>query len=236
MSDLNKIVSIVDSDEVQEGLLLPKIHLHKWLVLGQTEYVCEYGTLSDGHEHITPAQRYAQAIKEQYALSQNVAMQKSIALEAQADLLDALDAAKEAKTESAALRAEAKRIVAQAKLTSALVTVEDQMRMIKVYARVRSELGPEVERQYPAGIEQAEPANWVAVAEYRHSKGGRENMTNLPLEPRLKAALGVAMGRPDMAAWLMVSDKKEIGKLPSQTINEYLGLPFESSEKMAENN
>lgn len=235
MNDLEKLSILIGDEKVQEGLDLPKIYLHKWLTLGQTKYVCEYGTLSDGHEKITAAQRYAQAIKEQYYLCQNISGQKALALEAQADILDSEATLDTAKTPQDTLRAQAKKLNAQARLSSALVTVEDQMRMLEVYVRIRNELGPIVEAQYPEGIEQAEEDNWIAVAEYRHAKDktpglAREIMSNLPLPPKLKAALGVVMGRPDMAAPLMVTKKKDISMLPSQTINEYLGLPFDQPE------
>lgn len=235
MNSLEKLEELIDGKDVQEGLDLPKIYLHKWLTLGQTKYVCEFGTLSDGHEKITPSQRYAQAIKEQYNLCQSMAGQKALAMDAQADLLDAEEALYKAVSVQDKLRARAKKLNAQTRLSGALVTVEDQLRMLEVYVKVRQELGPMVEAQYPEGIEQAEPDNWTAVAEYRSAKEKtpglpREIMSNLPLNPRLKAALGIALGRPDMVAPLMISDKQEIAQLPSQTINEYLGLPYDKVE------
>lgn len=215
MSDYNKLLDLVNSETVQLGTQLPKVQLHKWLVLGQTEYVCKYGTLSDGHEKLTDSQRYAQSIKEMYTLSMAMRGQKSLAKRAQAKLLRAMDKLENAESPADILDAEADKEDAETQLASALVSVEDQMRMIKAYDAVRRELAPTVEAQYPHGIEQAELDNWKAVAEYRtimeQTPGmQRQHMFNVPLPPMEKAKLGLTYGRNDMVAPLIVHDKEKI--------------------------
>lgn len=218
MDVFEKISAITDSDLVNEGADLPKVYLHKWLVLGQTEHVCRYGTLSDGHEKITPSQRYAQAIKEMYHIALNMRDQRAVAMEAKADLMEAREALETAKTEAEKLRSQAKLQRAETRLMSALVTIEDQQRMLRTYDSVRKELGPEVEAMYPEGIEQAEPANWQAVAEYRSIKErvpgvAKERLDNIPLDPVHKAKLGVHLGRLDAIAPLMVTHREALGQI-----------------------
>lgn len=216
--EFDKILQIANSDVVNKGIDLPKVYLHKWLVLGQTEHVCKYGTLSDGHEKITASQRYAQALKEWYYLSVNIRSQRSIAKRAQADLLDAQDELKQAETAQDILRAEADLDDAQTRLLSSLVSIEDQMRMVRVYEAEAKSLSGLVEGQYPEGIEQAEEDNWKAVLEYRMMKErvqgmARESTSNIPLSPQTKAELGYKHGRLDAVAPLAISAPTECLKL-----------------------
>lgn len=208
MTDYEKLSQLIEDDKVKYGLNLPK-DLHTKLVLGQTRYVCRYGTLSDGHEKITPAQRYYQAIKEIYSLSMSIRDQRAYGMEAQADLLDAeeslLRVANLGLPEQAKLRAEASCIKARSRLTQSLVTVQDQLRMLDEYDMVRRELESHVEEKYPLGVEQAEQDNWIAVFEYRMRKG-HENISNIPLDPVTKAQLGYEYYRVDAIAPLELSD------------------------------
>lgn len=236
MSDYNRILELAESSQVKEGIELPKVHLHKWLVLGQTQYLCEYGTLSDGHEKITDAQKYSQAIKEAYYLSLNIQGTKAQAKLAQADVLDAEEELTSAKTPSQTLRAEGRLEMAQSKLVNYLINAEDQDRMLKYYLARAKQLQHSVEAQYPEGIEQAELDNWVAVAKYRSIKEklpgvARERMDNVPLPPEIKAQLGIAYDRPDMVAPLMVAKENEIRSLPSGSVNEYLGLEVQTENR-----
>jgi hypothetical protein len=213
MSDFTKLLQIADSETIRESSELPKVQLHKWLVLGQTEYVCRFGTLSDGHEKITDSQRYGQAIKEMYYLALNIKGQKAVAKRAQAKLIRAEAKLANALSEADRLDAEADKEEAESQLASALVTVEDQMRMVKTYEQVRRELGPIVEAQYPEGIEQAELDNWTAVYKYRmeaeKTPGMARQLTfNIPLPPEEKAKLGIQYGRMDSVAPLLISDEK----------------------------
>lgn len=219
MKEFNDLLQLIESDTVKYGVNLPS-ELHTKLCLGQTRYVCRNGTLSEGHEKITDAQKYYQSFREIYYLSINITEQRTIAMEAQADYLDAESMSEE--TESKKLRKQAKMIRAKSAVTRALVTVQDQLRMLDEYNQVRLELAPAIEKKYPLGIEQAEFDNWMAVAKYRHMQ--KKEMTSVPLPMEVKAELGIYMGRPDMQAALMVAKEEEIRQLPTQSTNEYLGL------------
>lgn len=233
MNKFDAILKLTESDLVNAGIELPKIQLHKWLVFGQTDYLCRYGTLSDGHEKFTPAQKYAQALREYYGLAENSKRMKAQAKIAMADYLDAKSALDASVSAAEKLRNEGKMELAEAQLTTCLVTAEDQMRMIKTYAAVCNELGPVVEKQYPNGIEQAEMDNWVAVAKYRNIAGGitgNARMDNIPLPAHIKAELGMAYQRVDMVAPLMVEREKEIRELPTGSVAEFLGLEVKKDE------
>lgn len=212
-----KLVELANSKEVLEGVEMPRVHLHKWLVLGQTDYLCENGTLSDGHEKITEAQKYAQAIRELYYISLGIQEAESVAMRAQADLLEGEEELKKSKrwfgTRPQELRAQAKINQAKAQMLRCSVDAEDRGRMAKFYYKKIKELKPIVESKYPQGIEQAEADNWEAVARYKNLKDktpglgmGRERMDHVPLSPEHKARLGIEFGRPDMQAPLLLSD------------------------------
>lgn len=224
MLDYDKIIQLTSSEEVKKGYELPKIQLHKWLVLGQTRYLCENGTLSDGHDKFTDAQKYAQALKEYYFLALNIKTQRAQAKIAMADYIEAEEAIKTSSSPATRLRYEGKKEIAETQLASCLTTVEDQMRMLHFYIEKCNELGPKVEQQYPNGIEQAEMDNWIAVAKYRNIVKDPQGMKNLPLPVEVKAQLGISMDRLDMIAPLMIEKENDIRKLPTGSVNEYLGL------------
>lgn len=216
MSDYEKINELADSNLVLDGINLPRIKLHKWLVLGQTEYVCEHGTLSEGHEKLVPAQHYAQALKEYYYLSCNIRQQQIVAKKAQADLLEAKEALDwNTGVTPSSLRLEAKKEDAELRLFTALVTIEDQMRMVRFYKKKIDELAPIVEEKYPKGIEQAEKDNWTAVAEFRTIRrmhGINESFLNIPLPADEKAKIGIETKNPSLAAWLLVKNRDDLQK------------------------
>lgn len=209
MDIYNKLLELTSEDTVELGASFKDL-LHKKLVLGQTRYVCRYGTLSDGHEKITDAQRYFQAIKEMYCLASNIRAQKANAMIAQADILDAQEALSKATNEAEKLRATGKLMQHQERLLNSLVTVEDQLRMLDEFNKIRQELEPAVEAKYPLGIEQAEEDNWRAVFEYRMIKSqstGGERTDNIPLPPESKAELGARYNRFDAIAPKIVADR-----------------------------
>lgn len=212
MKEYDKLMSLLEDDKVGLASSFKEL-INKELCLGQTRYLCRNGTLSDGHEKITDSQRYYQAIKEMYYLGSNIRSQKALAMMAQADVLDAQDDLQAASKKSEKLRAEGKLMQAHERLIGCLVTVEDQMRMLDEYNKIRQELGPQVKAQYPEGIEQAELDNWTAVAEYRAMKrsvGFAEPMTNLPLPKEEKVRIGIALNQPDMLAWDEASKSKRL--------------------------
>lgn len=225
-SDFDKIIQLTSSKEIQDGADLPKVYLHKWLCLGQTEYVCANGTLGDGFEKLTDSQKYAQAIKELYSVSVSIKSNQAQAKRAKADLIDAVDLIESATKSSDKLRAEASKEEAETRLYTLLVSIEDQMRQAKVYHRCISVLGPSVEAQYPGGIEQAEPDNWATVFQYRMQKGrvpglATPQIDNIPLDTATKAALGYQYGRLDAIAPLAIANPRDCHKL-EQSFNQNL--------------
>lgn len=228
MKTYDKLIQITDSQEIAEGVDLPKIYLHKWLVLGQTEHVCRYGTLSDGFEKITDSQKYSQAIKEYYYIALAIRREKAMAMEAQARIYDAEEDLNAAVTKADKLRAQAKYDLACLDLDTCLVNVEDRKRMLSVYIQEISYLKPIVEAKYPKGIEQAEKDNWQAVAEYRMIKAsvpgaGFQQLDSIPLHPVDKAKLGVHYGRMDAIAPVMLTNKEKLKEL--DTVEEDKRLP-----------
>lgn len=224
MNDYEKLLKLTDDNRVTLGTKLKDL-LHTHLILGQSRYVCRYGTLSDGHEKITEAQRYTQAIKEAYNLACNIRSQRAVAMEAQADLMDATEELEAATKPSQKLRAEAKVMKANEKLLGALVTVEDQLRMVDEYTKIILELAPIVEAKYPGGIEQAEEDNWKAVAEYRAKRqnlGHNDNIHFVPLNPQVKAELGLELGRPELLLWEAVKNKEEISRIANGDVVQYI--------------
>ena len=205
MTDYEKLLTLIDDERVNAGLSSNKDLGFKFTI-GQTRYVWEHGTLGEGHEHLTPAQRYFQANREIYHISNNIEEQRFAAMEAKADMLEAEKALDGAITEPDKLKASAKLGRAKAKLRRALDNTQDAMRGLDTLARISQTLEPEVLSQYPNGIEQAEPDHWRAVFKYRALKSRMGVMTHLdsiPLPLPEKAQLGAATGRPDASAGLL---------------------------------
>lgn len=217
MSHLNSVLSLTDSSEVTLAESFKEL-LHKELTFGMTRHVCRYGTLSDGHEKITESQRYYQALRESYQRSQTMKDYKVQALEAEADLLDAIELLETAKTRAEKLRAKASHLKATTRLETALVMAEDCNRQLVEFLRVVKELQPAVRAKYPEGIEQAELDNWKAVAEYRAAlqeiTGTPLHLEHLPLPQREKAELAIKLNKAELAAWFMVENKT--GKTPKE--------------------
>lgn len=229
MKEFEKILELSSDSRVDLAQSFKDL-LHKKLVLGQTRYLCRYGTLSDGHEKLTPAQRYYQAIKEMWFIGNNIAVQKAQAMNAQADYMDAKEAVESAKKDSEKIRAESKALTAHRQLVSALVSIEDQMRMLDEYNKIRIELEPYIEERYPGGIEQAEEESWRAVFEYRMSKGQIERIDNVPLPPVVKAELGLKYGRPDAIAPLAITEKQAIGAFAGGDVKKFIDLVKEQNK------
>lgn len=227
MTDFDKIVELVDNDTVKLADSFKDL-LHTELMLGQSRHVCRYGTLSDGHERITDAQRYYAAIKEMWNRATSIEDCKVSAMRAQADLIDAQEALGQAKTTSSKLRAQADVLSAQSRLKHALIGAEDTLRQLDEFNRVRLELMPIVKAKYPEGIEQAEPDNWEAVARYRV---GIEQITHtpqmlrhIPLEQIHKAKLAIELGNGELGAWLVADKGKEIKELAGNNPVKYIEM------------
>lgn len=216
MNYLEKIIELTDDERVTLGQSMKDL-LNKELCLGMTRYVCRYGTLSDGFEKFTPAQRYYQAIREMYYKSNSIKAGKVRAMLAQADFMDAQDNLEyvlehDKSSASNKLRAEAKLMECTNNLGEILVQIQDDIRQLDEFTSVYKELQDEVRSKYPNGVEQAEPDNWRAVAEYRYLKSktndlGKADMAAVPLPMEEKAALGVRYQRADMMAPMIINDE-----------------------------
>lgn len=234
MTEFNKILKLAADERVELAESF-KETIGKELVLGMTRYVCRYGTLSDGHEKITDAQRYYQAIKQMWSLQEGLNMAKANAMLAEADLRDAESELEKAEKDTDKLRAEAKIILAKQRLMTLLVSFEDGIRQLDEFNKVRLELMPIVRAKYPEGIEQAEPDNWRAVAEYRMLKQktpglGAERLDNVPMSPEAKLKFGSVHGRLDAIAPALIRNKELIE-------NKYNGNAdlFIKDQKLLEN-
>lgn len=217
MNYLEQIIKLTEDDRVELGQSMKEL-LHKELCLGMTRYVCRYGTLSDGFEKITPAQRYFQAIREMYYKASAIRSNKAMAMNAEADLMDAREEFENAEKPSEKLRAEAKIFLAQERLAGLLVQVEDDIRQLDEFTKVYKELQPEVRNKYPNGVEQSEPDNWRAVAEYRYLKSqtkdlSKADMGAVPLPFEEKAMLGVRYQRADMMAPMIINDESRMRQI-----------------------
>lgn len=141
--------------------------LHTELCMGMTRFVCRNGTLGDGFEKLTDAQKYYQAVKETYVRACELRRAKANAKKAYADFLEARSEVANADNEIKKLRAESKLELAELSAFELLVHAEDTLRQLDEFNKVRLELQDKVRDQYPEGIEQAEPDNWKAVMQYR---------------------------------------------------------------------
>lgn len=207
---IEEVLKLTDSEHVELADSFKKL-LHTELVFGMTKYVCRNGTLSDGHERITEAQIYYQALREAYNRAETMRDLKCAALEAHADHLDAVQLMDQAVTQQEKLRSEAKLIRATASIQRALVQAEDCKRQLDEFLSVVNELQDKVRLKYPGGIEQAEPDNWKAVAEYRASMqeitGVSQHLSHLPLPMKEKAELGLMLGKAELVNWYATEKK-----------------------------
>lgn len=216
MTEFDKILEISNDERVSLGLEAKEL-MHKWLMLGMSRYVCRHGTLSEGHEKLTPAQQYAQCYKEIWARANEIMLQKANALEARADLLEAEEELSTASTEPNKMRAEAKVLRAKQRLTSCAVNMEDSMRQLDEFNKVRIELKDKVEAAYPMGLEQAEPENWATVARYRASieraTGQAQNLRHVPLDSQTKAEIGMRLHNGELLVHKSIEDPKGLQEM-----------------------
>ena len=208
----DEILKLTDDNNVQLAVSF-KEEINRTMALGMTRYVVRNGSLSDGHEKITDAQRYYQSIKEMWTLGNSIESYKVQAMKAQADLYDTEEM--QESTPSQKLRKQATILEAKNRLTYLLVNTEDLTRQLDEFNKVRLELKAEVEAKYPLGIEQAEEDNWKAVAQYRIARanmGYQEMLQHVPLNPIEKAKMGIELRRPDMTFWAAIGNQEVIEK------------------------
>lgn len=222
MNIYDKLLELTDSDTIQLAVEF-RNSIGKELVLGQTRFMCRYGSLSAGHEKLTDSQRYYQAIKEMHTLASNMRNMRAQAMINQAKIIRAqkkLDKAVELEDK---LEAQGELSIAQESLFSNLCTVEDQTRMLDEYNKIRLELKPIVEAQYPEGIEQAEKDNWEAVMRHRiiqRKAGFPERLTHVPMDKDSAFKIGLESNSLDLLSWMMVSDQKKASELSEKHVKE----------------
>lgn len=212
------MIDLDQSLEIAKGF---KEKIGKDFVLGQTRYMCRWGTLSDGHGHLGIF-RYPQALKEAYSIAQGIISNKAEMMKAEADLLDAESAKRKAWTKSSKLRAEANLMMAKNRIVSLKVTLGEQATMLDEYLSVAAELKPEWESRFPGGIEQAEAEHWETYGKYlleKRKHGYAQDVTHLPLDPIAKAKLGLKYSAPELKLFLKHEDESFFDKTP---IDQYL--------------
>lgn len=201
-----KVFDLTSDDRLNIRLDLKNL-INKELALGMTRYVCRNGTLGDGFEKLTDSQKYYQSIRECYGRANEMARCRANSKKAYADYLDAKVALEKAETLTDRLRAEAAVELAELSAFELTVTAEDTMRQFDEFNKVRMELMGSVRRQYPEGIEQAEPDNWRAVMRYRLMQGSHD-IQAVPLPMEEKAAIGAQMAVQDeRAARILLAGK-----------------------------
>lgn len=177
----------LDKDErVKEGQELRSL-LRKDFTLGMTRYVCRNGTLGEGHECLTLAEKYAQSCREYYTRAFEASTQSAQAKKFYASYLKAKDKYEQAyETGGAAARleAEAEMELAQLSLMRAEDNAKDLMDQLDEFRKVMHELRPKFREMYPEGVEQAEPDNWQNRLSYRMSVG--KEVQSIPLPEKEK--------------------------------------------------
>jgi len=234
MTEFDKILEI-SSDKTLDLTDDIKKLLGTELHLGMSDYVCKNGTLSEGFEKITNAQRYIQAVKECWTYGCNIKDTKAISMEAQArfqywNLLYKLFF----WVPILGLYLKAKQMMATYRISSLLVTIQDQMRIFKAFDEVRRELMPEFREKY-GSIEAAEKDNWEAVLKYRIARqkiGKQEHINHVPVPMKDKARIGLSMGAPEAVMWLAVEKEEEINDKFSGNIDKYLEVQTPDDEKV----
>lgn len=214
MSDYDRILELANDNTLKLSSEIKEL-LGTELYLGMSNYVCKNGTLSEGFEKITDAQRYYQAVKECYTYGDSISETKATAMKAQANvqfytlmnkLFGWLPIVK--------LYTMSNLMTSTQRLKSLLVTIEDQLRIFKAFNEVREELLPSVRAKYKT-LEEAEPDNWEAVLKYRivrQKLGKQEFINHVPIEMNKKAELGIKYGCTEALLWLSIDKEEEINK------------------------
>lgn len=216
MSELQKTKELLSDHKIDESLNLRDL-LNKEFCLGMTRYVCRFGTLGEGHEQVTDAQRYYQSIKEVYTRAVTLVQMRASLLDLEAELLEVEEMPEGKKSQ--VLRKEAARMRAELKLKTTKIEIEDTFRQLDEFDKVRRELAPKVKQKYPHGIEQAEADNWKAIARLRQLKDPKSNLSNIPLSDQDRWDLADEIGRMDLKAIKLVREPESMKKL-MEKINE----------------
>lgn len=212
MSDFETILKKADDSSVELTDEIKKL-LGTELQFGMSNYVCQNGTLSDGFEKITPAQRYYQAVKECWTYANSLQDEKARALQFQTrlkidNILDKLFG----WMPIFGFYFRGRKMYSTRAMACMLMEIEDKTRVLNAFNEARLKLMPEVRAKYKS-IEEAEPDNWEAVMKFRIARqklGKQEFLNHVPGTAEDKALMGLAYNAPEAALWLAVEKEKEI--------------------------
>ena len=226
MSDFDKILKRADDSSIELTAEIKEL-LGTELQFGMSDYVCKNGTLSDGFEKITPAQRYYQAVKECWTYGSALQQDKAMALQLQtklkiSNILNALFG----WMPVIGFYFRGKAMSAAQLMASTLMGIEDKTRILGAFNDSRKALLPVVRSKYKS-IEDAEPDNWAAVLKFRIMRqkiGKQEFLNHVPGNMYEKAKMGLECGAPEAVLWLAVEKEKEINECAGGNIVKYLDV------------
>ena len=165
------------------------------LRLGHTDWLIENSMVrGESHEKYTPAHTYFASVRELYTRSVSMEDRTCMAMEAQADLLDALEAEKTAEKPSEKLRVKAKIKRAECQLKNSLISIKDLKQEMKCLYAIMKRHEPLIEKLYQCDIEKAQPDMWKAVMTARLLRG--DDIKNVPLPLEQKAVLSAEANDP----------------------------------------
>lgn len=212
MSSFENVLKKADDSSVELTEEIKQL-LGTELQFGMSTYVCQNGTLSDGFEKITPAQRYYQSVKECWTYANSLQDSKANALQLQTKLKVALILDKLfGWLPVFGFYFQGKKMQSVRTMAALLMEIEDKTRVLNAFNESRLKLMPEVRAKYKS-IEEAEPDNWEAVLKFRIARqkiGKQEFLNHVPGTAEEKALIGVAYNAPEAAMWLAVEKEKEI--------------------------
>lgn len=212
MSDFDKILEIADDKTVQLTDEIKQL-LGTELQFGMSNYVCKNGTLSEGFDKITPAQRYYQAVKECYTYSNAIQDLKAQALMEHGGYKIYTFLRKYFSwLPIVGWWIKGKAMYAERKISSILMELEDKKRIIGAFNEERLKLMPEVRSRYKC-IEESEPDNWRAVLKYKMARqaiGKNEFINHVPMPSNEKAKLGIQYGSAEATLWFQVEKENEL--------------------------
>lgn len=220
MKSFESILKKADDSSVELTDEIKKL-LGTELQFGMSNYVCQNGTLSDGFEKITPAQRYYQAVKECWTYGNSLQDTKATALQLQTKLkIDIILDKLFGWLPVFGFYFQGKKMQSTRSMAGLLMEIEDKTRVLNAFNEARLKLMPEVRSKYKS-IEEAEPDNWEAVLKFRISRqklGKQEFLNHVPGTAEEKALIGVAYNAPEAAMWLAIEKEKEIDKFNGDMI------------------
>jgi len=210
-----EVEKLTDSSLVKESFGFQD---HPWLQTNHSDHMVEHGILSEGHDHVTAAQRYKQCYRELYSRANSAINQEVQKLRAKADLLKAEHELENAKEPWDEINAEADILDAKHKLATTEFSIKEKEREMRKFNEIRLQLKPEMDRRYPKGVEQAERDIWLANVHLKLKRNPKERIENTPLSPEDKAMIGMEYHREDTMAALIVRHLDERNRLKPKAL------------------